>query len=96
MPLRERMSNMYMPARSGDLEVVPQSAQLDEFLKGTTHGTPYAYDTHIPLIWYGWKVKKGKDYSSVDMTDISKTLAALLNIQEPSGCVGKVIEGLFK
>jgi len=94
--LRERMSNMYLPARSGDLEVVPQSAQLDEFLKGTTHGTPYAYDTHIPLIWYGWKVKKGKDYSSVDMTDISKTLAALLNIQEPSGCVGKVIEGLFK
>ena len=42
------------------------------------------------------KVKKGKDYTSVDMTDISRTLAALLNIQEPSGCVGKVIEGLFK
>jgi hypothetical protein len=60
------MTNMYMPARSGDLEVVPQSAQLDEFLKGTTHGTPYAYDTHIPLIWYGWKVKKGKDYSAVE------------------------------
>ncbi len=94
--LRERMSNMYMPARSGDLEVVPQSAQLDEFLKGTTHGTPYAYDTHIPLIWYGWKVKKGKDYSAVNMTDISRTLAALLNVQQPSGCVGKVIEGLFK
>ncbi len=94
--LRERMSNMYLPARSGDLEVVPQSAQLDEFLKGTTHGTPYAYDTHIPLIWYGWKVKKGKDYSAVNMTDISRTLAALLNIQQPSGCVGKVIEGLFK
>lgn len=94
--LRERMSNMYMPARSGDLEVVPQSAQLDEFLKGTTHGTPYAYDTHIPLIWYGWKVKKGKDYSPVNMTDISRTLAALLNVQQPSGCVGKVIEGLFK
>jgi predicted AlkP superfamily pyrophosphatase or phosphodiesterase len=94
--LKDRMTNMYMPARSGDLEVVPQSAQLDEFLKGTTHGTPYAYDTHIPLIWYGWKVKKGKDYSPVFMTDISRTLAAFLNIQQPSGCIGKVIEGLFK
>lgn len=94
--LKTRMTNMYMPARSGDLEVIPQSAQLDEFLKGTTHGTAYAYDTHIPLIWYGWKVKKGKDYGTIEMTDISRTLAALLNIQQPSGCVGKVIEGLFK
>lgn len=93
---KTRIVNMYLPARSGDLEVVPTAARLDGFQKGTTHGTPYPYDTHIPLVFYGWNVKHAKDYSQVYMTDIARTLAAMLSIQEPSGCTGKVIEGLFK
>ena len=70
--------------------------QLEDFPKGTTHGTGYAYDTHIPLLWYGWNIKAGKDYSPVFMTDIAASVAALLKIQEPSGCVGKPIEGILK
>ncbi|HEY0261576.1 MAG TPA: alkaline phosphatase PafA [Chitinophagales bacterium] len=93
---KTRIINMYLPMRSGDLEIVPTAARLDGYTKGTTHGTPYPYDTHIPLVFYGWKVKNAKDYSQVYMTDIARTLAAMLSIQEPSGCTGKVIEGLMK
>lgn len=63
---------------------------------GTTHGSPYPYDTHVPLLWYGWKVKPGATFSPVDITDIAPTLAAILRIMEPNGCQGKVIERVIE
>lgn len=94
--LKSQISNGYNQKASGDLQIVFKPAVLEDFPKGTTHGTGYAYDTHIPLLWYGWNIKTGKDYSPVFMTDIASTVAALLKIQEPSGCVGKPIEGVLK
>ena len=44
----------------------------------------------------GWKVKPGTDYSAINMTDIAPTLAGMLHIQEPNGCVGKPITELMK
>ncbi|MCC7379347.1 MAG: alkaline phosphatase family protein, partial [Chitinophagaceae bacterium] len=64
--------------------------------KGTTHGLWNPYDSHIPLLWFGWKVKPGKSNRQVFMTDISPTIAAMLHIQMPNGNVGKVIEEVFK
>jgi len=43
------------------------------------------------LVWMGWGIKHGKSNREVYMTDIAPTLAALLHIQMPSGCIGKVI-----
>lgn len=93
---KEMFINGYYPKRSGDVQVVYEPGYLEGYTKGTTHGTVYSYDTHIPLLWYGWGIKKGYDYSPTYMTDIAATLAALLHIQEPSGCVGKPIEGVLK
>lgn len=93
---RECLNNHYLPGRSGDVQLVFKPATLDDFQKGTTHGTNYAYDTHIPLLFYGWGVKPGKNYNKNYMMDIAPTIAALLKIQEPNGCVGKVIKGLLK
>ncbi|HRI58437.1 MAG TPA: alkaline phosphatase family protein, partial [Saprospiraceae bacterium] len=59
---------------------------------GTTHGSPYPYDTHVPLLWYGWKIKPGVTYAPVNIIDIAPTVAAMLRIMEPNGCQGKVIE----
>ncbi|MBV6439761.1 MAG: alkaline phosphatase family protein [Haliscomenobacteraceae bacterium CHB4] len=59
---------------------------------GSTHGSPYPYDTHVPLIWYGWKIKPGETFAPVNITDITPTLAAMLRIMEPNGNQGKVIE----
>ena len=59
--------------------------------KGTNHGSWAPYDTHIPLIFYGTGVKPGIDYSRHYITDIAPTVAALLGIQMPNGCVGEAI-----
>ncbi|MFN8277793.1 MAG: alkaline phosphatase PafA [Chitinophagales bacterium] len=94
--LKERIANGYNQQLSGDIQVVYDAAFLEGYPTGTTHSGPYNYDTHIPLVWYGWHIKPGKDFSETRMTDIAATLAALLHIQEPSGCVGRPIAGIFK
>jgi arylsulfatase A-like enzyme len=58
---------------------------------GTTHGTPYAYDTHVPLIIAGPGVRDGEHDRFVDMADLAPTLASLLDIQAPAGSEGRVI-----
>jgi predicted AlkP superfamily pyrophosphatase or phosphodiesterase len=89
------ITNGYNAERSGNLYINLEPGWMDDFTKGTTHGSLYKYDTHIPLLWYGAGIKVGVDYSPIYMTDISATLAALLHIQEPNGCIGKPILGLL-
>ncbi len=90
--LREMLANGYNPARSGDIQLILKSGYIEGGATGTTHGAWYPYDAHIPLLWYGWGIKQGKTKRETYMTDIAPTVAALLNIQQPSGSVGKVIE----
>ncbi len=94
--MRQAISNGVFAGRSGDLFILHAPGWFEDFTKGTTHGTVYPYDTHIPLVWMGWKVKHGEDHSDVHMADIAPTIASFLHIQEPSGCTGKTIQGLFK
>jgi phosphopentomutase len=63
---------------------------------GTTHGLWAPYDAHIPLLFYGWGIKKGNSHKEVYMTDIAPTVAALLKIQMPSGNIGHVITEVMK
>lgn len=77
--------------RSGDIFVIPAPGVKNGGVMGATHGTMYPYDTHIPLLWFGWKVPQGRTFRDVGMTDIAPTLAAFLSIQVPSGNVGKPI-----
>jgi phosphopentomutase len=81
---------------SGDVHFIFKPQWFDGWSKGTTHGVWYAYDSHIPLLWYGWGIKQGKTNRETYMTDISATIAALLHIQMPSGCIGKVVEEVMK
>jgi arylsulfatase A-like enzyme len=90
--IKEMIINGYNPKRGGDIQFIMQSQWIDYATTGTTHGTWNPYDSHIPLLWYGWKIKPGKTNREIYMTDIAPTVAALLRIQMPSGCVGKVIE----
>ena len=83
--------------RSGCLQIIynPGWFESDRFT-GTTHGNWNPYDAHIPLLWYGWHVPKGETHNVVNMTDITATLAAMLHIQMPNGCIGKPITELVK
>jgi predicted AlkP superfamily pyrophosphatase or phosphodiesterase len=88
---RYMMQNGFNAKRSGDVLVNYLPAYVDYSTKGTTHGSPYSYDTHVPLIFYGWNIKKGSSTEQVNITDIAATLAMMLNIQFPNGCTGKPI-----
>lgn len=88
----QRIQSGFNPHRSGDVLVVLQPNWFESDRPGgTTHGSGYSYDTHIPLLWYGWKVKPGASSAAASITDIAATLANMLKIMEPSGCTGKVL-----
>ena len=89
--IRLRITNGYHLKRSGDFQILYEPGWIENYTQGATHGTPYAYDTHIPLLWMGWKIKAGRDNKPAYMTDIAPTLAAMLHIQEPSGSIGTAI-----
>lgn len=91
-PIRERLVNGYYPGRSGHLQIIPQPQWFKDNPKGTDHSVWNPYDAHIPLLWYGWGIKKGETFKEHYMNDIAPTLAALLKIEMPNGCTGKVIE----
>jgi predicted AlkP superfamily pyrophosphatase or phosphodiesterase len=88
------------PRRSGDiLYLLDPAWHADDkyFGKGgTTHGSPYPYDTHVPLLWYGGQIQPGKSYKPVSITDIAPTLAAILRIMEPNSTTGKIIEDVMR
>ena len=96
-PIKTMIANGYNFKRSGAVQVVLAAGWFEGYSKtGTTHGTWNPYDTHIPLLFYGWNIKPGKTNRETHMTDIAATLAALLHIQVPNGCVGHVIEEVGK
>lgn len=94
--LKERIINGYTPSRSGDVQFIFKAGYFDGSSKGTTHGLWNPYDSHIPLLFFGWGIKQGKVHRETYMTDIAPTLAAILQIQMPSGCVGQVITEVMK
>ena len=95
-PQKAMITNGYNPKRSGDIQFTFKAGYLDWGNKGTSHGLWNPYDAHIPLLWFGWNVRPEKTNRETYMTDISATLAAMLRIQMPSGCVGKVITEVMK
>lgn len=83
--------NGFNENRSGDFQLVTEPGWFFGHAKGTTHGTYSTYDTHVPLLWYGWNIKAGFSATRVSIADISPTIASMLDILEPSGSIGQVI-----
>jgi len=94
--LRTAVSNSYYFKRSGDIMIIPNAGWQDGNGKGSTHGVWNPYDAHIPLIWFGWKIRSGHDNHEYHMSDIAPTLSALLHIQMPNGAMGQVINEIVK
>lgn len=90
------VKNGLNPRRSGDIMLVLNPNWFTGRIQGTTHGTLYRYDTHVPLLFYGWNIKTGETTLRTNISDISPTIADLLNILEPSGSIGNVISGVKK
>ncbi len=61
------------------------------FMGGTDHATPYTYDTHVPLAFYGFPFQPGTYRTHVEPVDLAPTLASLLGINAPTHSVGRVL-----
>src|SRR6266436_2162598 len=98
-PIARRVLNGFYPARSGDVIVVfePYNILFDlpedptDPLSTATHGSPYSYDTHVPLIIMGRDFARGTYNQAATPADIAPTLAGLLGLQAPSCSIGRVL-----
>ncbi|MBC7746174.1 MAG: alkaline phosphatase family protein [Flavobacterium sp.] len=90
--LKEKIVNAYNRERSGVIQIILKPGYYSGYgSTGSTHGSWNPYDAHIPLIFMGWGIKPGKTYEATGMIDIAATLASLLKIQMPNGCIGRPI-----
>jgi predicted AlkP superfamily pyrophosphatase or phosphodiesterase len=87
-PLEQRLHRGHHPKESGDVLLLGAPGWMDFGPLGTTHGSPYSYDTRVPLIFYGAGFLQGKSSRPVCITDISPTLAIMLGIHFPNGTTG--------
>lgn len=76
---------------SGDLIFVQRPSFINYNQKGTTHGSGFNYDTHVPLMFFGKGIQKGHTFRRTEITDIAPTLSALLSIGYPNGSTGNPI-----
>jgi hypothetical protein len=90
-----KMQKSYNQKRSGDVLINLEPGWIEKDGNANTHNSSYSYDSHVPLIWYGWKMKRSTIYDPVDMVDIAPTISYLLNIACPNASVGKPIVGLI-
>lgn len=86
----------YNPKRSGDVLFVLKPSTISFSATGSTHGTGYNYDTHVPFLFYGWGINPVKTYQPTSITDIVPTLSALLKMTPPNGANGEIIESAIK
>jgi predicted AlkP superfamily pyrophosphatase or phosphodiesterase len=77
--------------RSADLLLLPEPYYMFSPPSGTTHVTPYSYDNHVPLIFYGTGIRAGVHYEPVTINDVAPTLAAILQVETPSGSSGRIL-----
>ena len=91
-PLAPSVQKSYYAGRSGDLIIVPRPGYA--FIQeptGTTSGSPYTYDSQVPLILLGHSIQSGRYGQSTSPADIAPTIASLLGIEVPSLSEGRVL-----
>jgi predicted AlkP superfamily pyrophosphatase or phosphodiesterase len=86
----------YDPTQNGDLYFVYKPGFVEYSATGATHGSPYAYDTNVPLMMYGWNIPKGKSHDKKVITQIAPTLAQKLKITLPNGTNSEVLNEVLE
>ncbi len=92
----KRIVNSFSPQRSGDIIITLNPGWVEKNDYVTNHNSPYEYDSHVPLIWYGWTVNRATVTRKVNMTDIAATLSALCKVPFPNACSGEPLIELIR
>jgi predicted AlkP superfamily pyrophosphatase or phosphodiesterase len=87
--------NNHNPRRSGDLYLVFEPHcflnDFDGLVVASAHGSPWRYDTHVPILFAGAGLEPESVFRRVHTVDIAPTLTALLRTKPPSGASGQVL-----
>ena len=81
----------FHPKRSGNVIITLEPNWMEYHQTGTTHGSPYSYDTRVPMLWYGWKIEHGESVLPYFIEDIAPTISWMLNIPFPNATSGNPI-----
>lgn len=90
-PIERRALHGFYPSRSGDLVIVAEPFKYLGDTITATHGTPYTYDTNVPLMLMGAGITPGRYFDAASPADIAPTLSALLGITAPANATGRVL-----
>ncbi len=94
-PVMQSVLNSFNAGRSGDVFVIfePQwfINEFDGLTVAATHGSPWRYDTHVPIVFAGPGIAARHVDRRVLTVDVAPTLAALLGIDRPSGATGAIL-----
>ena len=86
----------YDPKQNGEILISLNPGWVDSYNEiGTTHGSAYSYDTHVPLLWYGSRVKHGFSSRKVSITEIAPTLSLFLKISMPNATEGFILSEIL-
>lgn len=92
----------YDKERSGELIFIlqpgylPKSTDIPSAHRGTSHGSAFNYDTHVPVLFYGKNIPKQEVFTPYEIVDVAATLVHVLNVQRPNAMVGQPMLELFK
>ncbi len=85
------LAHSYSPNGGWYVAAIPIAFQMEGNGSGTTHYTPYSYDRHVPLGFYGAPFAPGTYRGRVQPVDLASTLASVLDVNQPSAAVGQVL-----
>jgi hypothetical protein len=91
-----KMNNNFSQQRSGDVMIALNPGWVEKTDNVTGHSSPYEYDSHVPLIWFGWTASRSSVTRSVTTRDIAVTLSVLCRIPLPNAASGDPLHELFR
>jgi hypothetical protein len=94
--LLRKMSNNYSQQRSGDVMIALNPGWVEKSDNVTGHNSPWEYDSHVPLVWYGWTASKASVTRRVTTRDIATTLSVLCKVPMPNASSGDPLHELFR
>ncbi len=97
IPMANKVQLGYSAKMSGDVIYVLHPGYIEYGMTGTTHGSPYVYDSHVPGIFFGCGIAHGESYKRTNITDIAPTISSICNMSFPNACIGQpIIEAIAK
>jgi predicted AlkP superfamily pyrophosphatase or phosphodiesterase len=93
----ELLAHSYSPNGGWYVMVIPAAYQMETLSSSqTTHFSPWSYDRHVPMGFYGAPFAPGIYHGRVQPVDIASTFAALLGVNQPSAAIGKILTQAFR